>query len=529
MNDCRRVVFVSIIALIAVPLTGFADVSICGLFGDHMVMQRDVPLPVWGTAKPGEQVTVSLGERKASTTADAAGRWQVKLDALPAGGPFVMTLAGDNRVTIEDVMVGEVWVCSGQSNMAMTVQKVLDAEKEMAAADYPKIRLLKVARGMADDPGPFPGKRWAVCSPETIPEFSASGYFFGRELYKALNVPVGLIDSSVGGTPAEAWTPKSVLEADPALKSIFERWEALYAAADAAAKVQAATQVASSDQAKKDGNGAVGTQPARLAGKKSGKKANKPIPTRAQLRQRNSRPGVLYNAMIHPLIPYAIRGAIWYQGESNAREAYEYRKLFPTMIQAWRKAWGQGDFPFLFVQIAGYGRGSMESYESAWAELREAQLMTLSLPQTAMAVITDVSEAENIHPLNKQEVGRRLSLAARALVHGEKIEYSGPLYQSMKIEGDKIRLRFKHADGLKERGESTLKGFGIAGADRKFVDAEAVIDGQTVLVHSDKVAQPVAVRYGWADVPEFGLVNKADLPASPFRTDDWPGVTVNEK
>jgi sialate O-acetylesterase len=433
MSYRSRVVFISVLALVAAPLTGLADVSVSGLFGDHMVMQRDVKLPIWGMAKPGEQVTVSLGERKASATADAAGRWQVKLDPLPAGGPFVMTLAGDNRITIEDVMVGEVWVCSGQSNMAMTVQRALNADKEMAAADYPRIRLLKVARGMADVPGPFPGKVWAVCSPETVPEFSAAGYFFGRELYKSLNVPIGLIDSAVGGTPAEAWTPKSVLEADPALKSVFERWEALFAEADAAAKKQAEN-----------------------AGVKTKKKSGKPVPTRAQLRQRNSRPGVLYNAMIHPLMPYAVRGAIWYQGESNAKHAYEYRKLFPTMIQAWRKAWGQKDFPFLFVQIAGYEHGGAVPYADSWAELREAQLMTLSLPQTAMAVITDVSEAKNIHPLNKQEVGRRLSLAARALVHGEKIEYSGPLYKSMKIEGDKIRLRFRHAKGgLKARGEGT--------------------------------------------------------------------------
>ncbi len=494
--------------LLAVGHPVAAEVAVCGVFGDHMVLQRDTALPVWGTARPQEQIKIAIGGREASCRADASGHWRAMLEPLAAGGPLEMAIVGENTITLRDVLVGEVWLCSGQSNMAMPVQRAQQAEQEIAQARHPSIRLLKVTRGVADEPGEFAGKQWELCSPETVPEFSAAGYFFGRDLHQALNVPIGLIDSAVGGTPAESWTPRPILDADPAYQPIFDRWNERIAAARAAETRQA-------------------SQP---AGARKGKAATKPAAPRvAELLRSSQRPSVLYNAMIHPLVPYAIRGVIWYQGESNAGRAYQYRNLFPAMIASWRAAWGQGDFPFLFVQLAGWEHGPTQPYESAWAELREAQTMTLSLPRTGMAVITDVSQPDNIHPVNKQEVGRRLALAARAVAYGEKLPFSGPMYASMSVEGGKIRLRFKHADGgLEARPAGSLKGFGIAGEDRKFVDAEASIDGETVLVHSDKVAAPVAVRFGWADVPDCNLYNQAGLPASPFRTDDWLGITAGK-
>lgn len=500
----RRLLAFSVLLFICV-CPAIAGVAVSGLFADHMVLQRDIPVPVWGTAAPGEEVTVTLGQHKATTTADAAGQWRVRLDPSPAGGPFEMTIKGQNRITVSDVLVGEVWLCSGQSNMAMQVQKSLNAEQEIADARHLQIRLLKVVRKPADEPLAFSGKQWEVCSPETVKEFSAAGYFFGRDLQKTLNVPIGLIDSSVGGTPAEAWTPRPALQAEPDFKSIFESWER---------RIQAA-RAAEQQQAKK--------------GSKAPRKeaASKPAPRVADLLKSSQRPAVLYNGMIHPLVPFAIRGVIWYQGEANTPRAYQYRKLFPTMIRSWRETWGQGDFPFLFVQLAGCQRSQVEPHQSTWAELREAQTMTLSVPHTGMAVITDVSEASNIHPVNKQEVGRRLALVARATVYGESIEFSGPMYASMSVEADRIRIRFTHAaGGLEARGGEKLKGFGIAGEDRKFVDAEASIEGDTVVVRSDSVKKPVSVRFGWADVPDCNLYNKAGLPASPFRTDDWPCITI---
>jgi len=501
--------------LLTVVVAGVqADVAVTGLFSDHMVLQRDAAVPVWGTAQPGEEVTVTVADRTAKTKTDGQGRWQVKLEPLPAGGPHEMTIKGQNTITLNDVLVGEVWVCSGQSNMAFPMERALKAEEEIAAANYPKIRLLDVPRRPADEPQTDVGKQWQICSPETVKDFTAVGYFFGRELYKTLNVPIGLIDSAVGGTPAEAWTPRAALKADPDYQPIFERWDQQFAQAEAAEQKAA-------DAAKKKN---AGNRP-------TGKGADKTASRLANLRMANQRPSVLYNGMIHPLIPYAIRGAIWYQGEGNAKRAYQYRKLFPTMIRQWRSAWGQGDFPFLFVQLASYQSSQTEPFKSAWAELREAQSMTLSLPNTAMAVTIDIGESKDIHPRNKQDVGKRLALGARALVSGAQRPYSGPVYESMSVEGNKIRGRFSHTDdGLAARGGGALKGFAVAGEDQQFVEAQAVIDGDAVVVHSDQVSRPVAVRYAWADdVPDASLVNGAGLPASPFRTDDWPGLTVNEK
>jgi len=489
-----------------------AEVSVPGLFSDQMVLQRDIKLPVWGTASPDEQVTVKLGEHQASATADSAGRWRVQLDPLPAGGPFEMTIKGTNTIVLKDVLVGEVWVCSGQSNMAFALKHAVHGEQEVAAADHPRIRLFVVPRTTADEPQTGVGGAWKACAPDTAGSFSAVGYFFGRQLQETLNVPIGLIDSSWGGTPAEAWTARSALDADPDLKATLEAQNA--ATPNPAPRMRARST-------RPAGGGRAGRAAANRPRAAGGRNVN--------ARNNPRRPSVLYNAMIHPLIPYAIRGAIWYQGEANARRACAYRKLLPTMIRNWRSQWGEGDFPFLIVQLANFQARQAKPYASDWAELREAQLMTLSEPNTGLAVTIDIGNPKDIHPRNKQEVGRRLSLAARAIAYGQKIPYSGPIYQSCKIDGDKVRLRFKHAGGLAARGGGTLTGFAVAGEDRQFVEATATIQGSEVFVSSDQVKKPVAVRYAWGDSPECNLINGAGLPASPFRTDDWPGITREAK
>jgi sialate O-acetylesterase len=437
------------------------------------------------------------------------------MDSPKVGGPYKMTIAGKNVIEIDNIMSGEVWVCSGQSNMQWSVQNSNNPKEEIAAADYPNVRLFSVTRKVAQKPLKDCQGSWAPCSPETVPGFSAVAYYFGRKLHKDLDVPIGLIHTSWGGTPAEAWTRKEVLEAEPDFKPILTRH---------------AERLANFPQAKKDYEKKLQDwQQAAAKAKEEGKKA--PRRPRAPLGPDSPHsPAGLYNAMIAPLIPYGIQGAIWYQGESNAGRAYQYRKLFSAMITNWRKDWGQGDFPFLFVQLANFMQTKPEPAESAWAELREAQTMALSLPNAGMATIIDIGEADDIHPRNKQDVGKRLALWALAETYDKDIVYSGPLYKSMKVRRAKVVISFDHVGGgLVARDGEALKGFAIAGADRKFVWADAKIDGDTVVVSSENVANPVAVRYAWADNPVCNLYNKADLPASPFRTDDWPGVTVDAK
>jgi len=490
-----------------------ADVKLPAVIGSNMVLQADMNDPIWGWADPGEKVTVTIGDQKAEATADSAGKWQVRLAAMKAGaGPLEMTVAGKNTLKLENILVGEVWVCSGQSNMEMSVNRVNGAEKEIADAKFPKIRLFTVTKATADTPLTDCKGQWVECAPETVPGFSAVGCFFGRELHKTLGVPIGLIHTSWGGTSAEAWTSRETLEADPDLKAIIARYQQQIdnypKAKEEWEKVKdkkLAEWKAAADKAKAEGK----PQPSRPNGPKD------PLTS-------PNRPSSLYNGMIAPIIPFATRGAIWYQGESNADRHVEYRKLFPAMITDWRKAWGEGDFTFLFVQLANYKQRKPEPADSNWAALREAQTMTLSLPKTGMAVIIDIGEANDIHPKNKQDVGKRLALAAEAGTYGKTVVYSGPMYESMKVEDDKLRLKFKHVGGgLVAKGDK-LTGFAIAGDDKKFVWADAKIDGDSVIVSAKDVAKPVAVRYAWADNPECNLYNKADLPALPFRTDDWP-------
>jgi len=513
----RVVLILSLVLLLVNAGAAFADVKLPAVISDNMVLQRGMEVPIWGWAEPGEIICVSVGWQDLLPIAftDKEGKWVVKVKTSKAGGPYEIIIKGNNTITLKNILVGEVWVCSGQSNMQWPVRQSANAEQEIAAADYPDIRLFTVQRKPAEQPQSDCVGDWQLCSPQTVPGFSAVAYYFGRKLHKELNVPVGLIHTSWGGTPAEAWTSKKTLESDPDFEPILKRYS------DVIAKYPEAKS--KYEQKLKEWEKAVAE--AKAEGEKP---PRRPYPPRGPRHKNN--PSGLYNAMIAPLIPYGIGGVIWYQGESNAGRAYQYRKLFGGMIKNWRNDWGQGDFPFLFVQLANFMAVNPEPSESAWAELREAQLMTLALPKTGMAVIIDIGEANDVHPKNKQDVGKRLALWALAGSYGKKLEYCGPIYKSMRVEGNKIILHFDHVGGgLVAGGGGPLKGFAIAGADRKFVWADAKVVGDTVVVSSDKVSEQVAVRYAWADNPVCNLYNKEGLPASPFRTDDRPGITVGKK
>ncbi|MBN2423538.1 MAG: hypothetical protein JXR46_07565 [Calditrichaceae bacterium] len=632
------------------------------LFSDHMVLQQDMPIPVWGTADPNGIVTVIFMDQKAETISDKKGKWMVKLKPVKAGGPFQMNIIGKDTLLIDDILVGEVWLGSGQSNMEMPLAgwgRVLNFEQEIQNADYPQIRLFQVQRSIAVQPvTDIPAEGWQVCSPQTIAEFSATAYFFGRELHKQLNIPIGLIHSSWGGTIIEAWMSeeslqgypefsktiqklrqidsllrvnkqneepanyeeimavwqKEIIEKDRGLKNGKAQWASpelqdgdwpemelpttwenaglpgldgivwfrkeinipsswagkeltlcLSAVDDIdstyfngeviggtfdwddpreykvpASLVQSGRNVIAVRVQDNQGGGGIwgkadllkiklaAKEPISLVGKwkyNVGLDWNEleylPVnPNNPNL------PTLLSNGMLDPLIPYAIRGAIWYQGESNDGRAYQYRSLFKDMIRDWRKRWEQGDFPFMFVQLANYMQTSKEPAEHTWAELREAQLMALTEPNTGMAVTIDIGDALDIHPKNKQEVGRRLALNALHSVYGLDLVPCGPIYKSMKINGDKIYLNFDYiAEGLLAKDKNKLVGFAIAGENRQFLWAQAEIKDNQVVVWNNTIKNPVAVRYGWDANPVCNLYNSAGLPASPFRTDDWPGIT----
>lgn len=491
-----------------------ADVKLPAIFNDNMVLQREHKVPVWGTASPGEAITVSILGQQVSTKADAQGKWRVNLSPLSAGGPHELKVVANNSITFKNVLVGEVWVCSGQSNMEWSVKLCKDAELEIANANHPQIRLVIVTKTVADAPQAdfVPQLKWSECSPKTVAGFSAVAYYFGRELHKRLNVPVGLIEDCWGGTLCEAWTSHATLASDADFAPILIRRNF------AVAKFPRALEKYEADlQAWK-----------KVSLTEEGKHAPKPVMPQNPHKNPNFASN-LYNGMLSPVIPYGIRGAIWYQGESNVDRAHQYRKLFPAMITDWRKQWGQGDFPFHFVQLANFLAVKDQPGESAWAELREAQAMTLKTPHTGMAVIIDIGDAKDIHPKNKQDVGLRLALNALAQNYGQKIEYSGPVYESMSVEGNSVRLKFQHVgNGLVAKG-GELKGFAICGKDKKFVWATAKIDGKAIVVSAPGVQEPVAVRYAWADNPVCNLYNQEGIPASPFRTDSFPGLTVGKK
>ncbi len=507
-----------------------ADVSLRAIFSDHMVLQDDAPVPVWGWAEPGEKVTVSFAGQTKNCTAGADGKWMVKLGKLKCGETAAMMVKGNNTLTINDVLIGEVWLGSGQSNMAFTVNRAKDFEQEKAAANLPKIRHFRESSGAAPTPQEKCSGKWELCSPDTVGGFSAIAYFFGRELHRKLGVPVGLINSSVGGTPVEAWTSWDAQKNFAELKPLFESWEKKQATWDPEkAKAAYEKQLAAWKEAAKK---------TKADGDKTRRPPRRPVEPRLDA----WKPGNLFNGKIAPLVPYAIRGAIWYQGESNTGMGQLYHLHLSAMVKDWRARWGC-DFPFAWVQLPNFHAAQKLPVEdTGWVLVREGMLKTLALPNTGMAITTDIGEADNIHPKDKQEAGKRLAMWALADVYKQKgVASCGPLACGHKINGGEVTITFKHADGglvvkvgdtlvtpredwpatLPEGGFGTIRGFAVAGADKQWHRAAAKIIGNTVVVASPEVKQPVAVRYAWADNPDCNLYNRAGIPASPFRTDDW--------
>ena len=659
----KRSAFFFLVSLNFLVLPCIADVRLPNIISNDMVLQRDKPIQIWGWADPGEKITVKPGWqwfRGSSVTADANGKWKVQLPAAKAGGPHKLTIKGKNTIELTNILIGEVWVCSGQSNMHFALNKAFDGKETAQKANYPKIRLFTVPVSYSLEPQSDTPSKWQICSPETVGEFSAIGFFFGLKLYNELGVPVGLIDSAVGGTAAELWTPVEALKAQPVLDPIIDRWEKvddkikqLYADGmkfdlqidnfrfipisskgkellvddfedgNFINKINGQWTTESFEMADNStidivspGSGETGQTlrfyglvrngeffhlgtsfnpdgtPADLSDYKSirfdargeglyrfffnqptiddwdtysakimevspdwkqieikfkdlrqagwgfqrpftpGQLSNakfEPVMSKAKWGLPRP-PGALYNGMISPVVPFAIRGAIWHQGSANASRAYQYRTVLPTMISSWRNVWGQGDFPFIIVQSQKFKTRKPLPSEDDWAELREAQFITaLNLPNTGLGINVDIGNPLDIHQKNKKPVAHRLALWALGTTYGKDIVYSGPLYESMEIINDRIKLKFRHTgSGLIAKGGSKLKGFAIAGADRKFHWADAEIKNDTVEVYSSKVPKPVAVRYAWQANPDCNLYNSALLPASPFRTDDFPGITIDK-
>ena len=507
---------IGFLLLFTQPIT-HAEVTLPSVIGSNMVLQRDMQVPIWGWGSAGEEITVTLStedegaEPLFSTTAVAnvEGNWKITIPAMQAGGPYILRVAGSsNTLELTNILFGEVWVCSGQSNMQWSVSASKDSEAEIAAANYPNIRLFYVPRvpsGLLQDDVQAD---WSETTPETIENFSAVAYYFGRKLYKNLDVPIGLINTSWGGTRIEPWTPPAGFATVPALESISKEIQA----AHENYRQQLPQKMKEIEAWIAETREALETE-ARLT-----QMPNNRHPLRHQ-----ARPTGLYNGMVHPLVPYAIRGALWYQGESNLQDGMLYHEKMKALINGWRGVWGQGDFPFYFVQLAPFNYGGWVNNPFALPRIWEAQTATLSVPNTGMAVTTDIGNLKDIHPRNKQEVGRRLALWALAKTYDrENVTYSGPLYKSMTVKGNTIRLSFDHVgSGLMARDEKPLTWFEIAGEDKQFVEAKATIDGDTILVSSGAVANPVAARFGWHQSAEPNLMNKEGLPASPFRTDSW--------
>lgn len=480
-----------------------AQVKLPALVSDNMVLQQNAKVNLWGWASPNEKVNIQLGWQNTpiAIIADSAGNWKVAVDT-PQGSEKAYSIAinATNTIVLNNILIGEVWICSGQSNMYFPVGKeegtwktgVKNYEEEIVNATYPNIRLFTVLTNASPKPLNDVTGSWSACSPNTIKTFSAVAYFFGRDLYQKLRVPIGLISTSWGGTKAEAWTPQNVLESNNEFLAILEedaKNEKLYQE-----KLETYYLNLRNEQS---GNSGVKTEL-----KKPKKEANKTS-------------YVLYNAMLHPIINYTMKGVIWYQGESNSGKAKLYQTLFPAMVKSWREDWKQGDFPFYYVQIT--------PHKGQTPEIREAQLLSLkNIPNSGMAVTTDVGNATNIHPIDKQTVGYRLALIARAKTYGEsKLVYSGPMYNHLKIKKNTIQLFFEYIDSGFKKSSEDLKEFEIAGEDKIFYPAKAKIDGKAIFVSSEKVKKPVAVRFAWKPIPEPNLFNAENLPASPFRTDDW--------
>jgi sialate O-acetylesterase len=510
--------------LLLTPAHCLADVKLPTIFSDHMVLQREMPLPIWGWADSGEEVTVVMDDQTHTTTADSEGNWRVTLDPLTVGAPRTLVVEGKNRLQVNDILAGEVWLCSGQSNMQFGVDPSFNSDLAIASAKYPDIRLLTVNTPARQTPTRDVDGRWEVCSPETVGNFSAVGYYFGRDLHQILGVPVGLIDNAWGGSACEAWVRRDRLQGKPLYEPLMARWEKIEATFDEAAERASHEKNLEAWKKKAEAAQQAGEEPPRKP------RWNNPLTG-------NKRPANLYHGRIGPILPYALRGVIWYQGESNASRAYQYRDLFPLMIQSWREDWGSvdrrlGEFSFYWVQLADYRAEETDPEESAWAELREAQTMTRDrLANTGEAVIIDVGAAADIHPRNKLAVAKRLVRWALARDYHHDMVFQSPRYDSLEIRDGKARLKFKEVGGrLQTLDARQVRGFAIAGEDRKWVRAEAQIVGEDRIdVWSDAVSDPVAVRYAWANNPVCNVYNDLGLPLTPFRTDSWPGVTAEAR
>ena len=503
-----------------------AAVKLPAIFGDNMILQRDINVPIWGWASPNGKVSIKFQGKTFNGIAGTDGKWQIKLDSYKAGGPYQMAIIGDGgQINLKNILIGEVWVNAGQSNMEFGIITEAHFKDAIGQANDKQIHLFVVPVTTAlepqDDIAPVPvdtpNGKWIVLSPDVLKDrklahngFSAVGFYFALQIRKATGAPVGMIGAYLGGTPAQSWTSIDALQQHPD----FSKYITAHQQFAAQYQQNKSAYIQQMSQYK-----AVMNQPVA-----SGAKPKKPLPPDGG----NSAPGNLYNGMISPIAGYGIKGVAFYQGEANGNklaDAVEYKELFPTLIQDWRNKWGQGDFPFVFVQIANYHAEATTPSAGAWPWVREAQYLALSLPATAMAVTTDLGEANNLHYKNKLDAGVRLALAARHAAYGENIVFSGPVYKSMRVDGNKIILTMDGYALFNNRtGQSgnDLKGFGIAGADQKFVWAKAVITGDTIEISADGVTQPVAVRYNWDDNPPGNLYNKEGLPASSFRTDNWP-------
>jgi sialate O-acetylesterase len=507
MSRLRRVCFgvAGLLGLQTLPLQ--AGVTLGTPFRDGMVLQRGKPVAVWGWASPGEKVRVEFKGQAKPTTTDSGGRWEVKLDSLPASSePAQLTVTGRNRVSVQGVLVGEVWLCSGQSNMNLPLSAARDAAHEIAAADHPLIRYFEVESVVFDQPLEMAAGTWKVCAPETAGRFTAVGYFFARELQRELGVPIGIIKSTLGGSPIEGWMSAEALGANhAAARAEAEEWKPL----------EADFQQRAEDYRQRLADWKSREVKARAAGQGF----IDPQPVMAQERTDRKKPAGLYNGFIRPLEPLTLAGFLWYQGEGNSDAPADYRVLFPAMIRQWRANFQQEDLPFLFVQLPLYSVPNDPSGQR-WAWFREVQTTVLSLPNVHMAVAIDVGEPGDIHPANKQDVGRRLALVALRNIYGRSVEDSGPVFSGMVRQGSAARVHLAHATGLNSTGNLT-NSFTLAGSDKKFVPAQARIDGETVIVSAPGLAEPVAVRFNWSNCPEGFLFNASGLPAAPFRSDRW--------
>ncbi len=498
-----RLLIPSLIAsMVATAATAQAEIKLPNIFSDHMVLQQGQENNIWGKGEAGETITITLGDKSVATKADEKGDWKAKLPAMGLGEPLTLKVSGSSAIELKDVLIGEVWICSGQSNMQWSINRSNDADLEKLAANFPTIRMINFPQvGSQEEIWSHDDRKWKVAVGDNIGDFSAVGYFFARQLQQSTGVPVGMINNAWGGSSCEAWIDREIVGSE--FPQLLNRWVGIESRFE--------------DLSKKEGRtNQENQQLQQLTGQMRG----------------NARPGNIYNGVLKSHVGYGIKGAIWYQGESNAGRAYQYRTLFPRMIKNWRDIWGQGDFPFYWVQLADFKAEVSEPGDSDWAELREAQTMALdSVPNSGQAVIIDIGEGKDIHPTNKEDVGKRLARWALATQYGKQIDYQSPRYGSMEKGDGKIVLTFNHVGpGWRPFDVNEVIGFTIAGEDKKFYKATAkILADKRVEVSSPEVKNPVAVRYAWADNPICNLFSANGLPVTPFRTDDWPGVTANNQ